>query len=387
MNSKFNADCSSQQTRGKSLPSVLFPFAGQKPGGSHISTFTLAKALREFYGIHSVVAAPAGTKVEAEALRFGLKVQPCLNVPLTSSPGLRELAFLPRRVAYLRTLGSNVVVHCNDVWNLRAWYAPSRLVGCPIVYHHRAFAKPTIANRVLIGGADKIISISDACCDDLRSIVKRDVVRITNPFDAISYFGGDELRQELLKQLPSSPKTTLIGFVANFQIRKRPEFFLDVAGSIAQLDSDARFVMFGSERDITVSDLRSRAAQHGIADRVIFPGFRSPPEANIAALDLLIAPAISEPFGRTLVEAVLVGTPYVATADAGHSEIYRRWRGGVLAPSEADYTSFALVCVDALRNPDNLRLTSEAKMQVMDEIDPRRHAAEVLEIYMQTAEN
>jgi hypothetical protein len=47
-------------------------------------------------------------------------------------------------------------------------------------------------------------------------------------------------------------------------------------------------------------------------------GSRMPIEPWLSGCDLLIAPAIDEPFGRTLVEAAMVGTPVIATDDHRH---------------------------------------------------------------------
>ena len=126
----------------------------------------------------------------------------------------------------------------------------------------------------------------------------------------------------------------LVGFVGNFWFWKRPDLFLQICSRLLQVRSDCHFVVFGRSGDWTEHDLIRMAQDLEIADRVTFAGFHLPGERNIAALDLLIATSVREPFGRTLVEAAIVGTPYVATDDAGYREIWNTWRGGRLGPGD-----------------------------------------------------
>ena len=53
-------------------------------------------------------------------------------------------------------------------------------------------------------------------------------------------------------------------------------------------------------------------------------------------MDLLIATSEREPFGRTLIEAMAVGTPVIAAGVAGHLEIVDHERTGLLvSPNDA----------------------------------------------------
>jgi hypothetical protein len=92
---------------------------------------------------------------------------------------------------------------------------------------------------------------------------------------------------------------------------------------LLQVQSDCHFVVFGHSGDWTEYDLIRMAQDLEIADQVTFAGIHLPGERNIAALDLLIATSVREPFDRTLVEAAIIGTPYVATDDAGYREIWK----------------------------------------------------------------
>jgi glycosyltransferase involved in cell wall biosynthesis len=63
-------------------------------------------------------------------------------------------------------------------------------------------------------------------------------------------------------------------------------------------------------------------------------GYRSPGPFWIAACDQLVVPAVGEPFGRTLVEAMLVGTPVVAARSGGNMEALEGGMGLLVEPDD-----------------------------------------------------
>ena len=362
---------------------VLFPFTGYGVGGSHISTFLLAGGLAE-HGVRAVVIAAEGSTVAREAMARGLEVVIEPGNAATRRETLRDIRRLPARRRLLRSFGRRAIVHCSDIWAAQSWGTTAKSLGLPFIYHHRAFIGKRAHDRLLIRLANRVISISEACSDNLKDAGAGPARNILNPFEAIpDPEEHRDARAEFARRWPIDG-LRVIGFSANFQLRKRARFFVEVAGVIAARDAKTRFVVFGRDRDETAAQLEAYAASLGIGDRIFFAGFRSPPERNIAAVDLLAIPALSEPFGRTLVEAILLGVPYVATDDAGHSEIARRWGGGALVPPEASAETFARTVLDILDRPAGAALGPEARAAVAEELRPATHAARVIEVYRET---
>jgi glycosyltransferase involved in cell wall biosynthesis len=79
--------------------------------------------------------------------------------------------------------------------------------------------------------------------------------------------------------------------------------------------------------------LWQQIAMLGLKPRVHFLGFRSDIPQLMAACDLVTHTSIApEPFGRVIVEAMLCGTPVIATADGGAVELIDHAHTGWLCP-------------------------------------------------------
>lgn len=363
------------------LGPIIFPFTGFGVGGSHISTFNLARSLGDDYGLRSVIVAAEGSPVAKEAARTGLEVHPVSNTPANARSILADVTNLPGRMRLLRQYGANAILHCNDLWTLRSWGMPGKLLGMPVIYHHRQFEKGLWPNRMLITMTNSVISISEACRHNLAFLPDDRVHNIVNPFPEGVDIDANACRAELESRWSSEDPIVLIGFAGTFARRKRPDFFLDICSALAERDDRVRFVLSGRDSGFTTEALSDRARHLGLGDRTFLAGFRSPPERNIVPLDVLVAPAVAEPFGRTLVEAMLLGVPYVATADAGHTEIFSRWGGGRIVDRAATADQFADEIVKTLAARKSIILSSERRRQLAEEVSPRTHACKVLDVY------
>ena len=92
--------------------------------------------------------------------------------------------------------------------------------------------------------------------------------------------------------------------------------------------------------------LQHLARQSGVADRVVFAGWRQDTAALLAACDVLVCPSRHEPLGNVVVEAFAAGRPVVAATADGPRELIRPGEDGLLVPvedAEALATSLGLV--------------------------------------------
>jgi glycosyltransferase involved in cell wall biosynthesis len=135
------------------------------------------------------------------------------------------------------------------------------------------------------------------------------------------------LREEL--GLPPGP---LIGVFSRLAPWKGQHIVLRAIAGLP----DVHCIIAGSAlfgEDAYSGILRVFASDLGIEDRISFLGQRGDVPALMRAVDIVVHPSVDpEPFGRTLVEAMLARTPVIATDTGAASEILAGGEAGTLVP-------------------------------------------------------
>lgn len=152
--------------------------------------------------------------------------------------------------------------------------------------------------------------------------------------------GRDHVRESL--GIPQGAR--VIGIVANMARVKRIELFADV---VARLGSDVHGVVVGGVLPILDGapyerEVRERVQELGIAGRLVFAGQRDDVADVMRAMDVLVSTSSHESFGRTLIEAMAVGTPVVATATGAIPDLIRDGRTGLLVSDDPQIIAAAL---------------------------------------------
>jgi len=157
-----------------------------------------------------------------------------------------------------------------------------------------------------------------------------------------------ELRREL--GLPEGP---LVGVFSRLAAWKGQHV---VVQALAQLPGVSCIIagdaLFGEQA--YAASLAKMVDELGLADRVHFLGPRSDVPKLMQAVDVMVHPSTApEPFGRTLVEAMLAGVPVIATDTGAASDILEAGRAGVLVPPN-DPEALSASIARILARPDNL---------------------------------
>jgi glycosyltransferase involved in cell wall biosynthesis len=139
--------------------------------------------------------------------------------------------------------------------------------------------------------------------------------------------------------------------------------------------------MFGEAVHADVAaEMDREMAKPGVGGAVHLMGYRSPGWEWIAACDILIVPAIHEPLGRTLIEAMLVGTPVVATRSGGTPEAIVDGCGILVPPENAD--ALARGCLEVVTDPASTRqMTGLARARARTHFGGGRHVETIAAIY------
>jgi len=158
-----------------------------------------------------------------------------------------------------------------------------------------------------------------------------------------------ELRQSL--GLPAGP---LVGVFSRLAAWKGQHVLLEALTGLPEVGcivvGDA---LFGEQA--YAAELKQMVRERGLADRVRFLGHRSDVPKLMKAVDVMVHPSIDpEPFGRTLVEAMLAGVPVIATNAGAAPDILEGGRAGTLVPPN-DTAALGRAIAAVLERPEALR--------------------------------
>ena len=138
----------------------------------------------------------------------------------------------------------------------------------------------------------------------------------------------------------------------------------------------------GGTRDRSIKEaVVERIERYGLTTQCMLMGPEYPIEPRMIGLDVLVAPAVKEALGRTLVEAMLCGTPVVAADDGGHREIIRHGETGFLVqPGNPD--AFAAAVTELLENPRLANaIATAAKQEALQNFSVEAHVEQVQAVY------
>lgn len=296
--------------------------------------------------------------------------------------GTRLASALRRRLAALG-LG---IVHTNTLKTHLVASVAARGERLPLIWHVRDILQGGAARVWLLRAGrlarPRIIAISQAVAAQFAG-AGLDITLIHNgvPLDRFTPGPPAEALRRELGLCAADEVVCIVGRLTPWKghpgllealsivARSRPQVRLVVVGEVAFWDR-----AYGEQ-------LRAHAARLGIADRVLWPGFRDDVPDILRLCDVFVLPSVDEPFGRAIIEAMAVARPVVATRSGGVPEIVVEGATGLLvAPGDAHALAEALL--DLLTDRDRARRMGEQGMaRARERFDVRRVAAQVQELY------
>jgi glycosyltransferase involved in cell wall biosynthesis len=175
-----------------------------------------------------------------------------------------------------------------------------------------------------MGGAIRLIAISRAMRDEyVATGFHADRIDVVyNGIDVAEWHSSERCRARQLLDLPENAVT--VGFAGRVHHQKGIDVLID---ALALLPRQWRVAIAGTNHDDGSGrnyerELRVRADERGVADRIHWLGRISRIDVFYSAVDVVVLPAVlPEAFGRTLIESMACGTPVVASRIGGMPEV------------------------------------------------------------------
>ncbi len=197
--------------------------------------------------------------------------------------------------------------------------------------------------RALTPSMDRLIAVSRAIVDKIH-LERREgapIELIHNGVD-LERYDHQSACCTLREEYELEAESQLVGVVARLEPEKGHLTLLEAWPSVVERVPSAVLLVVGegSQREL----LESRVLELGIVGRVVFTGLRDDIPAVTAALDVAVLPSYREAQGLTILEAMALSRPVVATNVGGIPEMVEDGVTGLLVePHDANGLADAIV--------------------------------------------
>lgn len=174
---------------------------------------------------------------------------------------------------------------------------------------------------------------------------------------ALERFNCADCRTHKRLELGLQADDFAMAVIANFHPAKGHRYLVEAFGSLAKRYANAKLLLCGYCNDPPLlAALRRLVVEAGVETQVRFMGSRSDVPAILHAIEVLVAPSLSEGFSNSILEALAAGKPVVASKVGGNSEqIIDGVNGYLVPPADSG----------ALENALEKLLSSPARLQLM----------------------
>ena len=238
------------------------------------------------------------------------------------------------------------LVHANSLSVALLGGIVAKINRIPILMHKRYATSYGILDRLCERLLHRVILVSEATRWDFASTEKQTL--IYNGVDLDAFQASPEevevLRAELSPDAPNA--AILVGVVTRITPEKGIHFLVRAMRELKGR-TNVRLLIVGGpyfQKDVDYMDtLKQEVADLGIEDSVIFTGFLSDTRIVTSLLDIVLVPSIiPEACPRTIIEAMAVGKPVIATPLGGSKELVIPETGILVPPEDASAVAEAI---------------------------------------------
>ena len=233
------------------------------------------------------------------------------------------------------------IVHSRNWGTIEAVLA-AKIAGVPAVIHSEhgrdlqtMGAQPLrrrVFRRFCFQCADRVFAVSRELRDYYACQLKFSADRITtipNGVDTHHFRPDASAKARIRRILQATPGTLVVGTVARLDPVKDHYTLLRAVKLAAEQNPDILLVLVGDGPERAGLEHEVQSSKR-FADRVRFVGESPEVSQWLNGLDVFVLPSLSEGMSNTLLEAMAVGVPTIATRVGGNAEVVEDEISGVL---------------------------------------------------------
>lgn len=373
------------------MAKMLHVVGDSKFGGGSIIVLRLAEAARQRgWGVHVLATDP----VFVQALwNAGVEVVD-LNVIWREINPVRDTVGCYRLYRFLRHNRYDVV----HTHTSKAGFV-GRLAACqariPVVIHtvhgfafHEqsrplALKSYALLERLASHWCDRIVTVSEfhrKWALDLGIGNEQKVVAIPNGI-AESRVSPSKSAADIRSELGLQSDNAAILATGRLAPQKGFEYLIQAAAILCTRYSRPFRILLAGEGPMRPL-LQAQARKLGVADRVVFLGFRSDVGDLLAAADLVVLPSLREGLSIALLEAMAAGKAIVTTTIGSNREVVQHGATALLVPSK-DPDALAEAITQLMQNAElRHRLGVAARERYREHYTEERMVQAYMQLYM-----
>jgi len=207
----------------------------------------------------------------------------------------------------------------------------ARLAGLPIVCAVYNVLDKRSISRTFLKFSDHIIVDSKATADVLlaNGLASKKLQVILHEISKDNFLPAVNARINIRHSFGMNDEVFLIGIVGRINPMKGQDILINAFAKVLDVYDGCRLLIVGEmeSEDLNFSDqayiknLRSLVEKLNISGKVFFTGYRNDMADVYEALDLLVSSSLSESFGKTILEAMILGKPVIAAKVGGVPEL------------------------------------------------------------------
>jgi glycosyltransferase involved in cell wall biosynthesis len=330
-------------------------------------------------GVDFLLCGPLTDQFRQEASRRGIAARRATSRVISKWGVLLYAVDVLRWIVRLMAWRTDVV-HLNY-----PGYAPSMacaawICGIPIVARVGPFLPHNLANRWV----SAYVANCHAHAADLLASTLRDRVVVTGDL-----FRADRVGQTLVAERALPPRRdglARVVFLGQIVERKGLDVLIE---AFARIGAPAELLIAGGDWSAPGYPERLRTLAHdlGVADRIHFENHRQDVGAVLSSADIFVLPSRSDARPRSIIEAMSLGLPVVATDVGGIPSLVLHDQTGLLVPAE-DAGALGAAIAQLIQAPDlRARLGAAGRRHAAQACRPDATALEYVDLYRRLAGN
>ena len=281
----------------------------------------------------------------------GSKLSACIkaedSLSLIEAPFMADCSYDKRCVKYLRTLFAKIqpdLLHTHACLSARI---AGRRAGVPVILATRHCIEPlphgikALATSFLNNAlCDYYIAIADAVKENLLACgIHADKIKtVYNGVDAVQQLAEEE-KLAVRSLYGILPDEIVFGMFGRLEPVKGHKYFIKAARQLLKENLPAKFLIVGTGS--LEQELKERVSRYGLDKSFIFTGFVPNTQELLNITDVHVNASESEAMSLSVLEAMSLSKPSVATKCGGNTELIHDVSDGMLV-GYADSASLAL---------------------------------------------